>query len=445
MTEQNASYKNTYTSLFIILIAAIIGALTGIMGSYFQVAVSWISSQRISISSNMFDDIYHNYAWAFFVAAIMGMFAYYLVQKFAPEANGSGIPEIEGALVDKRPVRWRRVLPVKFLGGLGALGSGMVLGREGPTVQMGANIGQMLADTLRIKSKTHIHTFLATGSAAGITTAFNAPLAGILFVIEEMHDEFQYSLLSVKALFAGVITSCIMYRVIISPEPIFYDFKSYAAVPLESLWLYLVLGIIFGLVGVMSNASVMFLRRMFGAFSARNRYNFVLLGGVLAGTFGLLALIVPEVSGGGFAFVDEAVKNIYALKPLMIILLVRFIATVVCFGSGAPGGIFSPTLALGTIVGILFGLLMQPIFPEYNIEIGACAIIGMAGLFASTIRAPLTGIVLVMEMSGNYLLILPLILACLGATFVAKICGGQPLYSAILQAILAKESQKAQG
>ncbi len=137
---------------------------------------------------------------------------YYLVRRFAPEAGGSGIPEIEGALEELRPVRWWRVIPVKFIGGMGTLGAGMVLGREGPTVQMGGNVGRMVLDVLRIRGAEARHTLLATGAAAGLSAAFNAPLAGILFIIEEMRPQFRYNLISIKAVFIGVIMSSVVFQ-----------------------------------------------------------------------------------------------------------------------------------------------------------------------------------------------------------------------------------------
>ena len=134
------------------------------------------------------------------------------VRRFAPEAGGSGIPEIEGALEELRPVRWWRVIPVKFIGGMGTLGAGMVLGREGPTVQMGGNVGRMVLDVLRIRGAEARHTLLATGAAAGLSAAFNAPLAGILFIIEEMRPQFRYNLISIKAVFIGVIMSSVVFQ-----------------------------------------------------------------------------------------------------------------------------------------------------------------------------------------------------------------------------------------
>lgn len=421
--------------LTVLIVAGVIGSITGIIGVLFQYAVNWVITLRKSLFFNYFDSSFLNYSIIFFITGCMGLFAYFLVKRFAPETGGSGIPEIEGALMNLRPVRWRYVLPVKFLGGLGALGSGMVLGREGPTVQIGGNVGAMICDLLKIKNTAYRHTFLATGAAAGITAAFNAPLAGILFIIEEMRPQFRYSLTSIKAIFVGVIMASIMYQSLFNQTSVF-QIGHFHAVPIQSLWLYLILGALFGCIGVISNKCILFMQGKYKQFYQQKFYHFLLTGFMLAGSFGVMSFIMPEITGSGFDFIPDATFGHYAISMLFIILLLRFITTVLCFSSGAPGGIFAPTLALGTIIGITFGLIAQQAYPDFDIELGACAIIGMGGLFAATVRAPLTGIVLVMEMSDNYQLILPMIITCLGATLIAQALGGMPLYSAILERIL---------
>jgi Chloride channel protein EriC len=423
--------------LIVLIVAGVIGTITGIVGVLFQYAVNWVISLRKTLLFNLIDNEIINYLLIFAITGTMGGLAYYLVKRFAPESGGSGIPEIEGALLDLRPVRWRSVLPVKFIGGIGALGSGMVLGREGPTVQLGGNIGAMVSDLLKIKNKAYRHTFLATGAAAGITAAFNAPLAGILFIIEEMRPQFRYNLTSIKAIFVGVIMASIMYQFLYNQESVF-QIGHFNAVPIESLWLYLLLGTFFGVIGVLSNKCILTLQERFKQFYQFNQYYFVITGFCLAGLFGVISFILPEITGSGFDFIPNAVAGNYAINSLIMILCLRFITTVLCFSSGAPGGIFAPTLALGTTVGIAFGMIAQQIYPNYHIELGACAIIGMGGLFAATVRAPLTGIVLVMEMSDNYQLILPMIITCLGATLIAQALGGMPLYTSILEKILLR-------
>ena len=203
-----------------VLLSLVIGTLVGFVGIFFEMATSWVFGQRSVWVDQWFSNTYAVIAATFTVSALLAGASYYIVKRFAPETGGSGIPEMEASMQDLRPVRWWRVIPVKFLGGVGSLGSGMVLGREGPTVQLGANIGQMVADVGRVKDRETRHTLLAAGSAAGLTTAFNAPLAGILFVIEEMRSEFNYNLISVKAVFVGAVMATIACRMVSGQSPI---------------------------------------------------------------------------------------------------------------------------------------------------------------------------------------------------------------------------------
>lgn len=430
------------TPLVILIMAAIVGGVTGLLGVAFDRGVDWIQQERLATLAKVADNAILVWPLAFLMSALLAMLGYFLVRRFAPEAGGSGIPEIEGAMEEMRPVRWWRVIPVKFIGGLGTLGAGMVLGKEGPMVQMGGNSGRMVVDIFRLRSAEARHSLLATGAAAGLSAAFNAPLAGILFVIEEMRSQFRYSLVSIKAVFVGVITSTIVYRYF-NGERAIIDVGKLSDVALNTLWLYLLLGIIFGAVGVIFNALIFRTQDLFMRFHGGDWRKLVLIGGLLGGMCGLLALIHGEAVGGGFALIPIAVAGNFSIGMLLFIFVARVITTLLCFGSGAPGGIFAPMLALGTILGTAFGLSCAHFFPQYTIDAGTFAIAGMGALFAASVRAPLTGIVLVLEMTDNYQLILPMIVTCLGATLIAQFMGGQPLYSAILARTLQRQEQAA--
>lgn len=277
---------------------------------------------------------------AFILSALLAMVGYFLVRKFAPEAGGSGIPEIEGALEELRPVRWWRVLPVKFIGGMGTLGAGMVLGREGPTVQIGGNLGRMVLDVFRMRSAEARHTLLATGAAAGLSAAFNAPLAGILFIIEEMRPQFRYNLISIKAVFTGVIMSSIVFRIFNGEAPII-EVGKLSDAPVNTLWLYLILGIIFGCVGPVFNSLVLRTQDMFQRFHGGEIKKWVLMGGAIGGLCGILGLIEPEAAGGGFNLIPIAAAGNFSVGLLLFIFITRVVTTLLCFSSGAPGA-FSP-------------------------------------------------------------------------------------------------------
>ena len=428
------------TPLAMLFCAALVGALVGLAGVAFARSVEAIQQWRADTLTPEQLQGWTLYAAAFAISALLAMVGYFLVRRFAPEAGGSGIPEIEGALEELRPVRWWRVIPVKFFGGLGTLGAGMVLGREGPTVQLGGNIGRMVIDILGMRSNEARHTLLATGAAAGLAAAFNAPLAGILFIIEEMRPQFRYNLISIKAVFTGVIMASIVFRCFNGGQAVISVGKL-ADAPVQTLWLYLVLGMIIGMVGVLFNRLIFMTQDLFARLYAGKTARVVLAGALLGGGCGILALLFAPGAGGGSSLIPQAVHGVFPFALLLVVFLVRLVTTLLCFGSGAPGGIFAPMLALGTLLGTAFGVAMTDLFPFYHLEAGTFAIAGMGALFAASVRAPLTGIVLVLEMTDNYQLILPMIITCLGATLLAQFLGGKPLYSSILARTLARQTE----
>jgi len=428
------------TPVIVLIMAGIVGLLAGLVGVAFEKAVHTVNLWRLAMLSGVEKHWILLFPLAFILSALLAVVGYYLVRRFAPEASGSGIPEIEGALEELRPVRWWRVIPVKFIGGMGTLGAGMVLGREGPTVQLGGNIGRMVLDIFRMKSAEARHSLLATGAAAGLSAAFNAPLAGILFIIEEMRLQFRYSVISIKAVFIGVIMSSIVFRVFNGEHAVIAVGKLSNS-PVNTLWLYLLLGMIFGIVGVAFNALIFKAQDMFQRFHGGNLKKILIIGAILGGVCGVLGVIEPEAAGGGFELIPIAAAGHYTVGTLLFIFIARVATTLLCFGSGAPGGIFAPMLALGTLLGTAFGMASASLFPAYHLEAGTFAIAGMGALFAASVRAPLTGIVLVLEMTDNYQLILPMIITCLGATLLAQFLGGKPLYSSLLARTLEKQQQ----
>ncbi|MCE0495961.1 H(+)/Cl(-) exchange transporter ClcA [Vibrio salinus] len=431
------------TPVSVLILSVIVGVLAGFVGTYFELAVHFISDTRTEWLKSEISSHFPLWLAAFLISAGLAFIGYYLVHRFAPEAAGSGIPEIEGAMDGMRPVRWWRVLPVKFFGGMGSLGSGMVLGREGPTVQMGGAIGRMVSDIFRVKDDDARHSLLACGAAGGLTAAFNAPLAGIMFIIEEMRPQFRYSLISIKAVIIAAISSDIVFRIIKSQDAVI-DMPQYQAPAINSLWLFLVLGIFFGIFGVFFNKLVTIFQDIFAKIHKNNRKRYLITGTLLGGFFGLTLLHVPELTGGGIHLIPTLTTGAYSANFLLLLFLGRILTTMLCFGSGAPGGIFAPMLALGTLFGYAFGATANSMFPHLGIDPGMFAIAGMGALFAATVRAPITGILLVIEMTNNYYLILPLIITGLGAVIFAQLLGGQPIYSQLLHRTLRKEKLQQQ-
>ena len=441
--NQFVSRGSASTSFSVLLMAALVGVLAGFVGSYFEIAVHFISDTRAQWLTSEIGSMVPLWLVAFLSSAILACFGYYLVHRFAPEAAGSGIPEIEGAMDCIRPVRWWRVLPVKFFGGLGTLGSGMVLGREGPTVQMGGALGRMVTDIFCIKDNDARHSLLASGAAAGLSAAFNAPLAAIMFVVEEMRPQFRYSLISIRAVIIASITANIVFRLINNQDAVI-TIPNYGTPELNSLWLFLILGALFGVFGVLFNKLITVAQDAFVILHRNERKRFLLTGSLLGGCFGLLLIYMPQLTGGGISLIPDITHGQYSIGVLLLLFIGRALTTLLCFGSGAPGGIFAPMLALGTLFGYAFGQLVNLLLPSITTDPGVFAIAGMGALFAATVRAPITGILLVIEMTDNYHLILPLIITSLGAVIIAQLLGGQPIYSQLLHRTLKNEKLQQQ-
>ena len=411
--------------------AFLVGSLAGFVGAIFRILLVEIGRWREAIVA--WAQPFSMLSWLLPIIFSAGLVytAILLVRKFAPEAGGSGVQEIEGALDEVRPVRWKRVLPVKFIGGLFSLGGGLALGREGPTIQMGGNIGQMIGEWFQV-SKDEIHVLIAAGAGAGLSAAFNAPLAGILFVLEEMRPQFRYNFLSVQSVLIATAVSDIVVQMLTGQGPV-VPMSGFPAPPLSSLWLFLIFGGILGLFGFVFNrlllATLNFFARLRG-------WSYVLTGLYVGAFIGFLGWLFPDTIGGGYEVISQAIGSNIPIATLFILFIGRYGTTVLSYGSGAPGGIFAPMMALGTLFGMWSGHLAHGWFPDLISHPGIFAVAGMGALFSATVRAPLTGIALAIEMTGNYEQILPLILTCMGASIVAHGLGGRPIYTVLLQRTL---------
>ena len=437
------SYIVTHkTPLIILLLSLFVGVIAGLLSTFFDLAIDAImhfrdKEMRQNVSSPLLTAI-----GVISSSAVFCALGFYLVMRFAPETKGSGIPDIEGALDEISPVRWWRVIPIKFIAGIATVSSGLVLGREGPSVQMGGNTGAMSCALFKQKSSEIRLTLIASGSAAGLAAAFNAPIAGMMFVIEEMRPEFKYNLISIKAVMIASIMATVVYRSIQGQAPMIELPVTHNA-PLYSLFLFLILGGLFGGLGVIFNALVIALMGGFERLHQNKITRFIALGGVFGAVFGVILIFFPSISGSGASLIPEAVNEEMSLSMLFLLFFLRAGTTLLCFSSGAPGGVFAPMLALGALFGACFGTLCTSFFPSLEISIGMFAISGMSALFAATVRAPVTGILLIIELTQEYTLILPLMITVLGATITAQALGGQPLYSLLLARSIEKEQKKA--
>ena len=329
----------------VLLWALFVGCLTGLVGAIFQIALAQIATLKGTFMNSLEVMPGLPLIGSIALSGIMVFLAFLLVRKVAPETGGSGVQEIEGALDMVRPVRWKRVIPVKFLGGLLSLGSGMVLGREGPTIQIGGNIGKMISDLFRVH-KDDTHSLIAAGAAGGLSAAFNAPLAGILFVFEEMRPEFKYNFLSVQAVIIASASADIVLRILVGQNP---DISMHmlSAPSLKSLILFLIFGCLFGLFGFVFNHLLV---RTLNFFSNLSGWSFTLTGLVVGAFIGALAWLFPDTVGGGYVVLPKALSGSIPVMIMLLLFAVRFGTTMVSYGSGAIGGIFAPMLALGTLL-----------------------------------------------------------------------------------------------
>ena len=412
-------------------VALLVGALAGLTGALFQLGVGRIALEKDRLANLLASDALANWTWAGLLSALMLILSLWLVRRFAPEAGGSGIQEIEGFLAGTRPARWRRVLPVKFVGGLLALGSGMILGREGPSVQMGGNGGAMVNDMLPAGDKNSAHALVAASASAGLTAAFNAPLAGMIFVMEEMRSPFHYSYLNVRLLAIAVLIATLVVNLIIGEHPAL-PLPVYPTPAWHEMLLYLLMGGILGVTGAALNKGI--LKGLDAMERLKQKPARLYLWIALFGFgIGILHFLYPEMVGGGYDLVDRSLQGHIAVQSLILLILIRFVLTIACFCSGVPGGVFAPMIVLGTLIGLWCGEVAESLFPMLTQNPYPFAVAGMGALFAATVQAPVTGIVLVVEMTGNYSLIIPIMIACVGADIVAHELGARPLYSVLLE------------
>ncbi len=412
-------------------IAGACGLATGVVGAGLHLAVDtllrwphWLS-ERLGTGPLLL-------AAAAGIGALGVTLAFFLTRYVAPEAAGSGVPEVEGSLEDGRKVRWRRVLPVKFLGGVMALSAGLVGGREGPTIHIGASIGSALSEWLGLDELDR-HTLLAAGAAAGLAAAFNAPLAAVLFIIEETRKQFRYTLRSyVGVIVASAGSAFGMELVGGTAPPLRLDT---ADLPLLILPLFMVLGASLGVLGVVFNKCLIVALDWRAKAFTRVPFLYAVIVG--AGV-GVLLIVLPMAVGGGEALIPQLVTSNTALQVLVLIAVMRFVGTMASYPVGVPAGIFAPLLAYATALGLIAAALVEMALTRASLAvppmIGAgFAVAAMGGLFSATVRAPLVGVVLVVELTGAFELTLELLVTCVTAHVVAQALGGRPIYEVLLE------------
>lgn len=352
-----------------------------------------------------------------------------------PMCTGSGIPQIKGILQGDMSMRWFSVLWSKIIGGVLAIGAGMSLGREGPSVQIGACVGQGLSQTSR-RTGFESRILMTAGAGAGLAAAFNAPLAGVIFGLEEMQKTISPALLLTGI--TASITAATVTEVVFGMSPVF-SMGYLLPLPLNLFDVLVAAGIVIGLLGRLFNIAL--------AYSL-NTYSRLGLSGmkkplvplVLAG---ILGFVLPEILGGGNLLVDSLVVTDYTIGFLCFLFVGKFLFTMICFGSGVPGGIFLPMLVLGAAGGAVLAklLVLAGLLPAmYYADI---IVFGMAAYFSSVVKSPVTGSILILEMTGSFQHMLALLVVSLTAYVISDLTGGRPVYDELLDRALGKSKKNS--
>ncbi len=347
-----------------------------------------------------------------------------------PMCTGSGIPQIKGILQGDMSMRWFSVLWSKIIGGVLAIGAGMSLGREGPSVQIGACVGQGLSQTSR-RTRFESRILMTAGAGAGLAAAFNAPLAGVIFGLEEMQKTISPALLLTGI--TASITAATVTEVVFGMSPVF-SMGYLLPLPLNLFDVLVVAGIVIGLLGRLFNIAL--------AYSL-NTYSRLGLSGmkkplVPLALAGILGFVLPEILGGGNLLVDSLVVTDYTIGFLCLLFAGKFLFTMICFGSGVPGGIFLPMLVLGAAGGAVLAklLVLAGLLPAmYYADI---IVFGMAAYFSAVVKSPVTGSILILEMTGSFQHMLALLVVSLTAYVISDLTGGRPVYDELLDRALGK-------
>jgi CIC family chloride channel protein len=400
-----------------------VGALAGLVGSVFHAVVDRAEALRDALVAWSHAAPWIGWLAPVSVAALAALVARWLVQRFAPEASGSGVQHVEAVIRGEAGAMRASVLPVKFFGGALALGAGLALGREGPTVQMSATLGHLAARWLKLGA-ADARVLLAAGAGAGLAAAFNAPLAGAVFVLEELVRRFELRI--AVATLAACSAALAVLRALVGDRLVF----SVPAIEVDLFPGYLFFLAFGGLVGLLG---VGYNRLIVAALDLAERVRIApaLRAAAVGGAVGGIAYLAPGLVGGGERLVQGVLDGGHPVAVLLLVLVVRLLLGPVSYAPGVPGGLFAPLLVVGAIAGALFGRAVEGALPLFTTPLAAFAAIGMGALFVAVVRAPITGIALVVEMTGATTLFVPLLTACAAAVAVPTALGDQPIYDAL--------------
>jgi len=439
----NKSNKhNTYNTLFhwhsfrlkLVFEGIAIGIITGLLIVLYRFLLEKASGILVKVYEFLSGQPQLIPIWII-ILAIVGYIVGVLVKR-EPMISGSGIPQVEGQLLGKLKMNWLRVIIGKFAGGVLSIGSGLSLGREGPSVQLGAAVGQGFSKTFK-RIKLEEKYLITSGSSAGLAAAFNAPLAGVMFALEEAHKNF--SPLVLLSTISAALSADYVSRGFFGLKPVF-DFKHISTLPLKYYLYIIILGVVLGGLGVVFNKSLLKTQDLYQKMKwipKEFRIIIPLLMSVIIG------LCLPHVLGGGHELIVSLVTTeSMPILFLLIVFLVKFIFTMTSYGSGAPGGIFLPLLSIGALIGGIYGLVLVNLLHVNKSFLSTFIILAMAGYFTAIVRAPITGTILVTEMTGSFNMLLSIAMVSITAYIIADLLGSKPIYESLLERFLHRKQSE---
>ncbi|HOM01522.1 MAG TPA: ClC family H(+)/Cl(-) exchange transporter [Acetivibrio sp.] len=410
--------------LKIIIEGIIVGAIAGIV----VVLYRFLLEKALGFSKHMYM-LQSKHYWMiplWIVGLIISGWIVGILVNKEPMISGSGIPQVEGVLLQKLKMNWWKVILGKFAGGLLSICAGLSLGREGPSIQIGAAAGQGFSRLFK-RIKLEEKYLITCGASAGLASAFNAPFAGVIFALEEMHKSF--SPVVMTSALAASLTADFVSKEFFGLKPVF-DFKQVSTIPLNNYLFLLVLGVVVGLLGIVFNKTIFITQDIY----AKQKWLPSEVKPVIAFLVAaIVGLIMPEVLGGGSEIIVSLSTVSFPLITLFVILIVKFLFTMISYGSSAPGGIFMPLLVIGALIGVIYGNIVNSLFGFSQTYIPSLIIFAMAGYFSATVKAPITGCILITEMTGSFSHLLSIGLVCLTAYIVADVLNSKPIYEVLLE------------
>jgi CIC family chloride channel protein len=396
----------------------VVGVLAGLAAVLFTVAIDW--------TTRLFFGLDPSTVRLFVVPVAVSLVTGALLARVFPEVRGSGVPQTEAAYHLHNGVIPGRVPLGKFITGVLCIGSGHSMGREGPSVQIGAGLASVVGRWVPL-SPARVKDLVPVGAAGALAAAFNTPVAAVLFALEEIIGDMNATLLGSTVV--ASVASVVVERSILGNEPLFRVPAYHLQHPIELL-AYAALGIVGGVVSLVFCKGLLAARRLFMGMPARTRLWQPALGGLVIG--GLLVLR-PQVMGVGYEYVDQALNGGLVLKTMVLLCALKLVATTVSYSSGNAGGIFAPSLYIGAMAGGAVGTVVHQLAPLQTADAGAYALVGMGTLFAGIIRAPMTSVFMIFEITQDYQILVPLMVANLLSFLISRRFQPTPVYHALLQ------------